>query len=203
MARTKASYLNELSTADLKQLLEARQRIDILEKEKARLSRELQVIEGELKRLVDGVESPASGPRTRGKKAAVKKRPVKKVTKKVVKKVAKEAAKKNAAKKVLTKKKTAKNKVAKKGTGKKTINKKVIAKKAGGSKGAAPVRLEDVVVGIIRKAGKAVPYRDIMGAITKGKLFTSKSANFDNVLRRTLSTSKKVKSAGRGIYDLA
>nr|MEE4268497.1 hypothetical protein [Candidatus Krumholzibacteria bacterium] len=199
MARNKASYLNELSTADLKQLLEARQRIDILEKEKARLSKELQSIDVELKRLVDGVQSPASRPQARrkkttakkttakkttakkatAKKATAKKRPAKKVAKKVVKKV----AKKKVTKKVLTTMKTAKKKVTK--------------------KGAAPVRLEDVVVGIIRKAGKAVPYRDIMDAITKGKLFTSKSTNFDNVLRRTLSTSKKVKSAGRGIYDLA
>ncbi len=199
MARKKASYLNELSTADLKQLLEARQRIDILEKEKARLSKELQTIEGELKRLVDGVESPASRPQARRKKAAAKKATVKKATvkkatvkkaaarkrpaKKVAKKVVKKIAKKKASRKVRTAKKTAPRKVAK--------------------KGATPVRLEDVVVGIIRKAGKPVPYRDIMDAITKGKLFTSKSTNFDNVLRRTLSTSKKVKSAGRGIYDLA
>ena len=195
MARNKASYLNELSTADLKQLLEARQRIDILEKEKNRLSKELQNIEGELKRLVDGVVGPASRPQARRKKAPAKKTTVKKATarKRPAKKVTKKVVKK-----VRSTKKAARKKVTKKG-----VAKKAIVKKARTSKGAAPVRLEDVVVGIIRKAGKAVPYRDIMAAITKGKLFTSKSTNFDNVLRRTLSTSKKVKSAGRGIYDLA
>ena len=201
MARSKSSYLNELSTADLKQLLEARQRIDVLEKERARLQSELTAVEDELKRLVAGVEKPArSGA---GKKAA-KKTVRRKVTKKKItkKKVAK---KKAASKKVAAGKAPAKKVVTrKKATGKKT------AKKAGGKTATSTRRaagnqpkLEDIVVEIIRKAGKPVSYTDIMAAITAGKLFTSKSKNFDNVLRRTLSTSKKVKRAGRGIYDLA
>ncbi len=206
MARSKSSYLNELSTADLKQLLEARQRIDVLEKERARLQSELTAVEDELKRLVAGVEKPArSGA---GKKAA-KKTVRRKVTKKKItkKKVAKKkvAKKKAASKKVVAGKAPAKKVVTrKKATGKKT------AKKAGGKTATSTRRaagnqpkLEDIVVEIIRKAGKPVSYTDIMAAITAGKLFTSKSKNFDNVLRRTLSTSKKVKRAGRGIYDLA
>jgi hypothetical protein len=206
MARSKSSYLNELSTADLKQLLEARQRIDVLEKERARLQSELTAVEDELKRLVAGVEKPArSGA---GKKAA-KKTVRRKVTKKKItkKKVAKKkvAKKKAASKKVLAGKAPAKKVVTrKKATGKKTAM-KAAGKKATSTRraGGNQPKLEDIVVEIIRKAGKPVSYTDIMAAITAGKLFTSKSKNFDNVLRRTLSTSKKVKRAGRGIYDLA
>jgi hypothetical protein len=206
MARSKSSYLNELSTADLKQLLEARQRIDVLEKERARLQSELTAVEDELKRLVAGVEKPArSGA---GKKAA-KKTVRRKVTKKKItkKKVAKKkvAKKKAASKKVAAGKAPAKKVVTrKKATGKKTAM-KAAGKKATSTRraGGNQPKLEDIVVEIIRKAGKPVSYTDIMAAITAGKLFTSKSKNFDNVLRRTLSTSKKVKRAGRGIYDLA
>jgi hypothetical protein len=216
MARSKSSYLNELSTADLKQLLEARQRIDVLEKERARLQSELTAVEDELKRLVAGVEKPArSGA---GKKAA-KKTVRRKVTKKKVTK--KKVTKKKVTKKKVTKKKVAKKKAASKkvATGKAPAKKVVTRKKATGKKtamkaagkkatstrraGGNQPKLEDIVVEIIRKAGKPVSYTDIMAAITAGKLFTSKSKNFDNVLRRTLSTSKKVKRAGRGIYDLA
>ncbi|MBK7702126.1 MAG: hypothetical protein IPI34_04135 [bacterium] len=44
--------------------------------------------------------------------------------------------------------------------------------------------------------------QDILRAIDKGKLVKSKSANFANVLRRTLSTSPILVSAGRGRYKV-
>lgn len=171
MPRSRSSYLNELSTADLKQLLVARQRIDVLDKEKARLVKELAAIEKELAKLVSGVEKPA---RPAGR------------NKKTVRKIAKKAPRK----KVSARKAAA---PAKKKKVKKAPTKKI----------AAQPRLEDVVVAIIKKRGKPVSYQDIMARIKSGKLFKSKSSNFDNVLRRTLSTSKKVKRAGRGIYVLA
>lgn len=173
MARSRSSYLNELSTADLKQLLAARERIDILEKDKTRLLKELAQVDGELKRLIAGVEKPAAGKKT-----------ARKATRKTAKKV---VAKKAAGK---TGKKTPVKKVAKK-----------IAKKTTRNVATKP-RLEDIVVGIIKGKGKPVSYQDILASIKDGKLFKSKSSNFDNVLRRTLSTSKKVKRAGRGIYDV-
>lgn len=188
MARSRSSYLNELSTADLKQLLEARQRIDVLEKEKARLAKELASVEIELERLVAGVEKPAPKTTAAGK-----------VTRK--KTTGKKKAKKKTAKKKVAKKTTAKKTTAKKTTAKKTA-KKVPASKKAATKAGQP-KLEDIVLGIIKRKGGPVSYQDILAAITSGKLFSSKSKNFDNVLRRTLSTSKLVKRAGRGIYEAA
>lgn len=174
MARTRSSYLNELSTADLKLLLAARERIDVLEKEKARLLKELAAIDGELQRLVAGVEKPAPQKAPARKKVARKKTSPMKA-----------------------------QKVSRKTAGKKTTR-KTVKKTASrpAQKVAAKPRLEDVVVGIIKRRGQPVSYQDILARIQKGKLFHSKSSNFDNVLRRTLSTSKKLKRAGRGIYDI-
>jgi hypothetical protein len=201
MARSKSSYLNELSTADLKQLLEARQRIDVLEKEKARLVKELGAVDGELSRLVAGVEKPSST--GTAKKAAAPKTAKKKTTKKKTAKK-KIARKKVAKKKAPATKKVTGKKVSKKVAARKTtrkVTKKTTKKTVG--KAAAQPRLEDIVLDIIKKNGGPVAYQDIMASITKGKLFASRSKNFDNVLRRTLSTSKKVKRAGRGLYDAA
>ena len=50
---------------------------------------------------------------------------------------------------------------------------------------------------------KGMSFKDLHAAIVGGKLFATKSAKFDNVLRRTLSTSKKVKRVARGIYAVA
>jgi hypothetical protein len=48
-----------------------------------------------------------------------------------------------------------------------------------------------------------VEFRAIMANIKKGKLVKTKSKNFENVLRRTLSTSTTVKRVGRGVYEMA
>jgi len=41
-----------------------------------------------------------------------------------------------------------------------------------------------------------------MATIQKKKLIKTKSANFANVLRRTISTSEKIKRVGRGVYRI-
>ena len=205
MPKNRAKLLNELSTSDLQDLLAARERIDVLEKEQTRLVKELSVVEKELDKLLAGV---GAKPR---KKTARKKVAKKKVTKKKVakKKVAKRATAKKAVKK--TAKKTTGKKVVRKKVGrkkaatKKTVRKatrKTTRKKVAGGKGTG-VKLEDVVAALIKKAGGPVPYKDLYTAIVKGKLYATRSSNFDNVLRRTLSTSKMIKRAGRGVYDLA
>ena len=53
---------------------------------------------------------------------------------------------------------------------------------------------------IIRKHGGTMPYQEILGAILEGKLYQTRARNFDNVLRRTLSTSDSIKRVGRGVY---
>jgi hypothetical protein len=165
MARRKSSLLNELSTADLKRLLAARERIDVLEGEKSKLEKALAKVDKELGKLMRGTSGTGSG--------AVKRVRRKKVAKKVAKKAAKKAAKK---------------------TPKKAATKKTAAGK---------MKLEDVIVSVIKKNRSSIAFQELKARITKGKLFKTKSGNFDNVLRRTLSTSKKVKRVGRGIYDLA
>ena len=172
MAKKVRNVLTQLSTAELKRLLAARERIDVLDKEKIRLLKELAVVERELRKLMGG-KAPAR----------------------------RKATKKKAAKKV-AKKKSAK-KVARKTT------KRVVRKKAAGRKPSGPkntggrVALEDVIVSVLKKGGGKMSFQDLLATIVKGKLYKSKAAKFDNVLRRTLSTSKKVKRVGRGIYAVA
>lgn len=177
MARPRKSLLNDLSTADLKRLLAARERIDTLEKERAQLVKAFTAIDKELDRLVsEATGSPARKKAVRRKKTTTAK-----------------AAAATKRKKTTTRKKT-----AKKAAGKP-------AKRSAGKKAAAEpkVKLEDVVAGVIGKKKGPVAFQDLYAAIVKGKLFRSKSRNFDNVLRRTLSTSKKIKRVGRGLYDIA
>ncbi|MCB1183043.1 hypothetical protein KDM41_06395 [bacterium] len=219
MPRKHDALLRDLSTADLKRLLAARERIDVLEKEKAVLLADLGKIERELDSLVASATAATGGgggrkasPRKAARKKVVRrksarKKPVGATTKKATKtaagtagrkgkkKVAKKAARK-AVKKVAKKvAKKAAGKASRKGTGK-------AAPKAGG-KGAAKKTLEDVIVQVLKAAGKPVPYRDLFAKIVDGKLFRTRSSNFDNVMRRTLSTSDRVQRVSRGVYGLA
>jgi hypothetical protein len=192
MSRNRAKLLNELSTTDLKNLLAARERIDILEKEQTRLRKELAAVESELDKLMAGTAAAA------GRKPA-RKRAAKKTTRK--KTTHRKAAKKAAAAKPAARAKASGKKAGKKAA-KKTA-KKAAAKPARRKAGArSGVKLEDVVAGLIRKARGPVAYKDLYKSIVEGKLYATRSSNFDNVLRRTLSTSKIIKRVGRGVYGL-
>ena len=160
MPRIKKSLLADLTTVQLKKLLAARKQIDVLEKRKNQLTRELAAVDKELAKLMSGLTGSAAPARKKAKK-----------------------------KKALTKK---------------TARKKPVRRKASAARkaGAPKATLEEVVARLIGKKGSALPFKEISAAITKGKLFATKSKNFDNVLRRTLSTSKKIKRVGRGLYDV-
>ena len=73
-------------------------------------------------------------------------------------------------------------------------------------KGKAPVlkpgSLTDVIVKLIRTNGKPMQFKAIATAIKKGKLVKTKSKNFENVLRRTLSPSTAVKRVARVTYGV-
>lgn len=112
-----------------------------------------------------------------GKKAI--RRPAKKATKKVAKKAAKKVAKK------------AMKKVAKKAP-----------KKSRKASAKPKMKLEDVVYTILEKNGGPMTFKDIFATIVEGKLYKSRSDKFDNVLRRTLSTSEKIKRISRGVYGI-
>ena len=184
MPNSQKDFLTSLTASEMEKLLVARKRIDVLLGEKAKLTSALKKIEDELSRLMDG-----------GGKSSAAKAPVKK----------KSAPRKKAVrKKVATRKVSAKKVVKKAAAKKKVVARKSPAKKKPVSmKAEGRVKLEDVIVRIIKSKGKSISYKDLMDIIVKKKLFKSKSSNFDNVLRRTLSTSKLVKRVGRGVYAVA
>lgn len=196
----KIPALIQLSTSELKRMLAARERIDVLEAEKARLLKGLAAIDRELSQLLAGAAPAAAGePRkTRRKRTAKKPRAtVRKAAGATAKKTVRKQAKKIGKKKVA--KKRAKN-AAKKVAGK-TVKK--TARKPVAGTAAGRVRLEDVILAVLRKSGKPVAFKKLYATIVDGKLFATKSANFDNVLRRTLSTSDAVERVGRGLYAVA
>ena len=197
MARLKKILPTDLSIAEIKKLLLTKERMETLEgkkeqleQQKKKLDKALKIIEADLNRLMHGTIS-AAGVR---KKRRTKKKSVRKARKKVAKKTTRKKTRK------VTRKKAAKKATRKKG-------RKKAARKVGKVRAAPRTRgkatLEDVVVGLIKKNGKSMTFQDILATITQKKLVKTKSKNFANVLRRTLSTSKKVKRVGRGIYGLA
>mgnify|MGYP007005251345 CR=1 FL=1 len=81
--------------------------------------------------------------------------------------------------------------------------KKTARKPRAAAAGKGRVTLEDVIVKVLKGNRGPMPFKEMKKVIVDGKLFKTKSANFDNVLRRTLSTSKAVKRVGRGVYTVA
>ena len=60
--------------------------------------------------------------------------------------------------------------------------------------------VESVVVALLKANKKPMAFPEIMATIQKKKLIKTKSANFANVLRRTISTSGAIKRVARGTY---
>lgn len=200
MPRKATTLLHDLSLDDLKRMLAVKEKVVVLEKRKAELEKELAKIDAELKKALAGEGKVGGGPTTRRK--ARRKKPVRKAAPKAAKRSARRVAGK-ATKKVAKK---AKKKAAKK------VAKKAVRRTAGGQakRAARPAArsggrptLEDVIVKLIQGQGDTMTFQDMLGAIQKRKLFKTKSANFANVLRRTLSTSDKVKRVARGVYAVA
>jgi chromosome segregation ATPase len=192
-----------LSLDAIKKLLQIKKRMAPLEKRKEELEKELAKIESELKTLGSGRMTTKAKRRkkVRRKKAAKKtlrKKTARKVGRKKVarKKTARKAVKKTA-RKVAAK---AVRKVAKKGARKKA---RKVAGKGKGRAATGKLTLEDVVGGLIKNNKKPLAFQAILKTILGKKLVATKSKNFANVLRRTLSTSKKIKRVGRGMYDVA
>ncbi|MDY0108846.1 MAG: hypothetical protein RBT60_02805 [Candidatus Krumholzibacteria bacterium] len=178
--------LVQLSRADLQNLLAAKVEIEELQERRAVLQKELGTIENALLRLL----GKAAGAHGRGKKR--KQVPAKSA------KSAKPAKKKKAAKRKLAKQ--AKKRVAKRPAG--TARKGKPSVTASGRAAGGRITLEDVVVSVLKRHGEPLPFKVLLQTIVGGRLFKTRSANFENVLRRTLSTSKRVKRVGRGVYGL-
>ncbi|MDD5719702.1 MAG: hypothetical protein PHQ53_08455 [Candidatus Krumholzibacteria bacterium] len=196
--------LAQLSRADLQNLLAAKVEIEELQERRAVLQKELGTIENALLRLL----GKAAGVRGRGKKS--KQVPAKSAKSARSAKSAKSTKSAKLAKSVkpAKKKKAAKRKLAKPGP------QRAAKRPAGTSRRGKPsvtasgraaggrITLEDVVVSVLKRHGEPLPFKVLLQTIVGGKLFKTRSANFENVLRRTLSTSKRVKRVGRGVYDL-
>ncbi len=68
-------------------------------------------------------------------------------------------------------------------------------------KSAAPRQtVESTVIALLKANKKPMAFTEIMATIQKRKLIKTKSANFANVLRRTISTSSAIKRVSRGTY---
>ena len=167
----KVNLLNDISAAQLKKLLVAKEKIEKLEARQSSLLSDLAKVETEIEKVT----------------ASWQKGPKKKV---VRKKVTKKSSRKKTTKKKSTKK-TVRKAAAKKS------KKKAVKKAAKTSK----LTLDDVIVKTLGK--RKMAFQDLLTAIQKNKQFKSKSKNFQNVLRRTLSTSKRVKRVERGVYKAA
>lgn len=78
---------------------------------------------------------------------------------------------------------------------------RVAAKRGRPAANKAPrATVESVVVALLKANKKPMAFPEIVATIQKKKLIKTKSANFANVLRRTISTSSKIKRVGRGVY---
>ncbi len=197
------AMLQSLSRVQIERLLKAKECIEALQSRRDALRQELAQIEADLNGLLEGTGDVArtprgvrkakkkTTPRAKAARAAAAETPAAKKTTR--KKTGKKAAKKTA-------KKTAKKAAAKPA---KALRRKVAAAPAKAARGAGKrPTLEDVVANLIAKRGEPVAFQDLLATITGKKLFETKSANFDNVLRRTLSTSTRIKRVGRGMYGI-
>ncbi|MBK9303179.1 MAG: hypothetical protein IPM94_04645 [bacterium] len=204
MTRKFAALAGELSLDDLRRLLVVKERLTELETRRGELETELAAVRTAIADLVKG--GPAAAPAKATKKTVKKaaKKTLKKTVKKTAKKTAKKTGKKAGKRRVVAKKPAAAKKAAvtKKAPRAKAAAKKAAKKPAPGARKAGKATLESVVARLIKANGGTMTVQEILGAIAKGKLVKSKSSNFANVLRRTLSTSTILVSAGRGSYKV-
>ena len=176
MPRAKINLLTEMTAADLRKLAKDKERLEKLEGQKAAIAKDLAQVDKEIAKLLVSLTGRKPTRKKAGRKKVAKKRVVKAATKK------KAPVKRKTGKKVVAKK-AAKKRVAKKATTK-----------------APRVTVESVVVDLLKGSKEPMAFQDILSTIQDKKLIKSKSKNFANVLRRTLSTSKKVKRVARGTY---
>ncbi|HOX26553.1 MAG TPA: hypothetical protein PLL30_08215 [Candidatus Krumholzibacteria bacterium] len=183
--------LSRLSRADLHRLLVAKEEIEHLEERRTELASELAEVDQKLDRLIGRVAGTRRGPgRPAGRRSGRKvgRRTVKKAAKKTARRAARTTAGKAA--------KTAARKTATKTARKGGERPAPRGRRTGGQRAT----LENVVIGVLANKGEPMSFKAILETITAGKLFRSRSRDFSNVLRRTLSTSRRVKRVSRGVY---
>lgn len=75
------------------------------------------------------------------------------------------------------------------------------APRTGRGRGRGGKSLEQVIIDLIRSKGGKMMFPDIKSTIVRRKLFATRSKNFDNVLRRTISSSRRIKRVARATYS--
>ncbi|MBE0564915.1 MAG: hypothetical protein IH621_03090 [Krumholzibacteria bacterium] len=187
--RTKATPA-DFTVSELKAMLAAKTRIDELADKRDDLQAALAKVEKELAGLIGGVVPGKPARRKAGRR---------KVAKKAAKKTAKRPAKKTAAKAATAAPRRGR---PRKAAGAKGKAKKATATATKRATAKAGPTIESVVVDLIKANGGKMTFQDILATIQKKKLVKTKATNFDNVLRRTISTSEAIKRVGRGIYQV-
>ncbi len=217
--------LSQLSRDDLQHLLAAKEELEALQQRRDELRRELEEVEARLAGVLGATVRGRAKTAARTGKVVAKKR--KKATrqraakkgaasaaaspaestggaraKKAKKKITKKSAKKSAKKSTKKSAKKSTKKVAKKAS-RNVAAKPARRRTAATTAGAEPrVKLEDVVVGVLEQHGSPMPFQELLATIVEGQLVASRSANFANVLRRTISMSERIKWVARGVYGL-
>lgn len=161
----------DFTVSELKAMLAAKTKIDELTAKRDALAADLAMVDKELAGLLGGVVPGTPAGKKASKKAAAK--------------AATAAPKRGRPRRAAGDKKTAK--------------KPTRAKSAPRAAKSAPT-IESVVVDLIKANGGKMAFQEVLATIQKKKLIKTKAKDFANVLRRTISTSGKIKRAGRGVY---
>ena len=166
----------DFSVSELKAMLAAKSRIDELESQRKSLQTQLTKVEKELSALLAGAVPRASSRKKAGRNRAAGKTAAKAATA-----VPRRGRPKKAA-------------------GAKGITKKTTQAKTAPRGARSGPTIESVVVDLIKANGGKMAFQEILASIQKKKLVKSKAKSFDNVLRRTISTSQKISRVARGVY---
>ena len=168
----------DFTVTELKAMLAAKTKIDELTAQRDELQAAVAKIDKELASLLGG-KVPAAATR-----------------KKTAKTSPKRPARSTAAKAATT--------APKRGRPKKAAGVKAAAKKPTRAKpaprGGKGPTIEAVVIDVIKANGGKMAFQEVLATIQKKKLIKTTAKDFANVLRRTISTSGKIKRAGRGVY---
>ena len=176
----------DFTVSELKAMLAAKTKIDELTAQRDALAKDLAKVEKELTGLLGGGIPGRSVRKKAGRKKAAKK-------------AAKRPARKTAAKATPAAPKRGRPRKA--AGAKKTAKKPTRAKpERRGAKGGPTI--EAVVIDMIKANGGKMAFKEVLATIQKKKLIKTKAKDFANVLRRTISTSGKIKRAGRGVYRI-
>lgn len=200
MPRKKRLPLADISLGELKRMVAIKERTSALEEKRERLQGELAEVEAAIAKLT-GAPAPAAGrQRKPGRKPGRK--PARKAGRKPGRKPGRPAGRRGVRAAAAVRTARAAGKAAgKRGrkAGRRAVKAPAKAKRAAGGGGT----LQEVVAGLIRAHGSPMAFQDILRTIQSRKLVKTKSKDFANVLRRTLSTSRLVKRVARGTYGVA